>query len=79
MQVLVHSPQRVGKGLFAYVTYRVDTKIGHGTPGTESEYCVYRRFRDFVRLHVLLQAPLPAGWLIFLLFSLNKAEKNFMK
>ena len=45
----------MGKGLFAYVTYRVDTKIGHGSPGTESEYCVYRRFRDFARLDAKLQ------------------------
>ena len=34
--------QQVGKGLFAYITYRVGTKIGLGNNDT-SDYSVYRK------------------------------------
>ena len=47
MNVSVDSPTRVGKGLFAYIRYRVATKIGLNGAGSagqaESNYTVYRR------------------------------------
>jgi len=50
MSVAVDNPTKVGKGLFAYIRYRVSTRIGLAGPA-ESNYTVYRRFRDFVMLN----------------------------
>ena len=49
MSVGVDNPQKTGKGMFAYITYRVITRIGLSS-GEESNYSVYRRFKDFQKL-----------------------------
>ena len=49
MSVGVDNPQKAGKGMFAYITYRVQTTIGL-SGGEEMHYCVYRRFKDFMKL-----------------------------
>eukprot|EP00090_Calanus_glacialis_P046171 TRINITY_DN8925_c0_g1_i1.p1 TRINITY_DN8925_c0_g1~~TRINITY_DN8925_c0_g1_i1.p1 ORF type:complete len:517 (-),score=153.83 TRINITY_DN8925_c0_g1_i1:14-1417(-) len=51
--VTVGNPQKVGKGLFAYVAYRIETKVGQEA-GSKNEYTVYRRFQDFLQLHAKL-------------------------
>ena len=47
-------PQKVGKGLFSYITYRVYTCIGLDRMA-KNEYTVYRRYRDFLQLHEKLE------------------------
>lgn len=50
ISVNVSNPQKVGKGLFSYVAYRIDTKIGHES-SSKGEFTVYRRFKEFQLLH----------------------------
>ena len=54
MTVGVDNPQKAGKGMFAYITYRVITRIGLSS-GEETNYSVYRRFKDFKKLDDKLQ------------------------
>ena len=54
LNITVSSPQKVGKGLFSYVTYRVYTCIGLDRM-SKNEYIVYRRYREFRMLHEKLE------------------------
>ena len=54
MTVPCSYPQKVGKGLFSYITYRVYTCIGLDRMA-KNEYTVYRRYRDFLQLHEKLE------------------------
>ena len=54
LNITVSYPQKVGKGLFSYITYRVYTCIGLDRMA-KNEYTVYRRYRDFTQLHDKLE------------------------
>ena len=45
---------QVGRGLFSFITYRVYTYIGLDKMA-KNEFTVYRRYRDFLRLHEKLE------------------------
>ena len=52
--LIFSNPQKVGKGLFSYISYRIYTCIGLDRMA-KNEYTVYRRFRDFKQLHEKLE------------------------
>ena len=54
LNITVTNPQKVGKGLFSYITYRVYTCIGLDRMA-KNEYIVYRRYREFRMLHEKLE------------------------
>ena len=45
---------QVGRGLFSFITYRVYTCIGLDKMA-KNEFTVYRRYRDFLKLHEKLE------------------------
>ena len=55
---------KVGRGLFSFITYRVYTCIGLDKMA-KNEFTVYRRYRDFLKLHEKLEDRLDNGHLSF--------------
>lgn len=62
LEVTVSDPEKKGDGVYAYVSYKVNTKVQTG-PGKFTQSSVVRRYSDFAWLHEQLLTKNP-GYLV---------------